>query len=320
MQRIAIVLFISSELLYYLLIAQTGVIEYFSSDIFLIAPLPIGGIIGSLIIFYLKFENKYKITFFLFLQLSMSFLYPDLTFVTLFILGISVGAIGPLMINELKKSTYIELALALCLAYSIGTLLFTYDVSQRGNLSILFSIIAIISTQFLPNIIIRHAKTESYSLLIMVLWIFLDSALFETLSRDLSISIWRDGFTLEIIVFHIIGIIAAFNFKFEKKYNELFIVMLFAFSYLFYFLRESFILSIIYPFVISYYNVVILQTIFRKDLRSISIYMIFIGWLASGGGLFVALENYILFVPIIFLIVILKVLSNSFQNKEIQYV
>lgn len=67
--------------------------------------------------------------------------------------------------------------------------------------------------------------------------------------------------------------------------------MLFALSYLFYFLQEAFILSLVYPFVISYYNVVILQTLIKKDLKTISIYMIFIGWLASGAGLFTALES-----------------------------
>ena len=47
MQRLILILFIASELCYYLLIAQTGVVEYFSSNLFLIAPLPVGGIICS---------------------------------------------------------------------------------------------------------------------------------------------------------------------------------------------------------------------------------------------------------------------------------
>lgn len=47
MPRIALTFFIAFELCYYLLIAQTGIVEYFSSNILLIAPLPLGGIIGS---------------------------------------------------------------------------------------------------------------------------------------------------------------------------------------------------------------------------------------------------------------------------------
>lgn len=54
MQRLILIFFIASELCYYLLIAQTGVVEYFSSNLFLIAPLPIGGIIGSLLVSYIK--------------------------------------------------------------------------------------------------------------------------------------------------------------------------------------------------------------------------------------------------------------------------
>ena len=61
MQRLILILFIASELCYYLLIAQTGVVEYFSSNLFLIAPLPIGGIIGSLLVSYIKINFKNKI-------------------------------------------------------------------------------------------------------------------------------------------------------------------------------------------------------------------------------------------------------------------
>lgn len=103
MQRLILILFIASELCYYLLIAQTGIVEYFSSNLFLIAPLPIGGIIGSLLVSYIKIENKNKISLFLIIQLTMSFLYPNLNILTLFILGMAVGSLAPLIINEIKK-------------------------------------------------------------------------------------------------------------------------------------------------------------------------------------------------------------------------
>ena len=156
----------------------------------------------------------------------------------------------------------------------------------------------------------------------MVLWVFLDSALFEALSRDITISIWRDGFTFQIALFHVIGVFCALFFKIEKNQKSLLILTLFAASYLFYFLREGFILSIVYPFVISYYNVVILQTIAKKDFKTITFYMIFIGWMASGAGLFVALSNLILFVPIILLLAIFKIMLSEYKpnNKEIKYV
>ena len=51
--------------------------------------------------------------------------------------------------------------------------------------------------------------------------------------------------------------------------------------------------------------------------------MIFIGWLASGGGLFVALSNLILFVPVTLLIAIIRVITKDYlpnQTKEIKYV
>ena len=50
--------------------------------------------------------------------------------------------------------------------------------------------------------------------------------------------------------------------------------------------------------------------------------MVFIGWIASGAGLFVALENLILFVPIVLLIALIKIMTREYlpKNKEITYV
>uniref|UniRef100_UPI0040480D97 hypothetical protein n=1 Tax=Aliarcobacter sp. TaxID=2321116 RepID=UPI0040480D97 len=323
MQRLILILFIASELCYYLLIAQTGIVEYFSSNLFLIAPLPIGGIIGSLLVSYIKIENKNKISLFLIIQLLMSFLYPNLNILTLFILGMAVGSLAPLIINEIKKTTFIELGFALSISYVTGTFLFNYDVSQRGFIAIGLTLLTLITSRLLP---VKEEKVDNsstnHSLLLLVLWVFLDSALFESLSRDISISIWRDGFTFEIALFHVIGVVCALYFKIDKNQKELFIITLFALSYLFYFLREAFVLALVYPFVISYYNVVILQTIIKKDFRTITFYMIAIGWMASGAGLFVAIEHLILFVPIILLIVLLKIMTKEYlpNNKEIKYV
>lgn len=318
--QLALIVFISAELCYYLLITQTGIVEYFSSDIIAIAPLPIGGVIGSLLTYYLKISDEKKILLFLVLQLLMSFFYPSLSISMLFILGVSVGALAPLLINELKKATFIDLGFALAISYVIGTSLFNYEAALRGNLAIALTVITLVCSLFLPKEKAEQKEYQEFSLFVMVLWIFLDSALFETLSRDITISIWRDGYSLQIALFHVIGVVTAISYKMEKNQKELFIIILFALSYLFYFLEESLILSIVYPFVISYYNVAILQTIMKKDLKVICIYMIFIGWMASGAGLFIALESLILFVPIIFLLALLKVLnSQQTQNKELNY-
>lgn len=322
MQRLILIFFIASELCYYLLIAQTGIVEYFSSNLFVIAPLPIGGIIGSLLVSYIKIDVKNKISLFLTIQLIMSFLYPDFNFATLFILGFAVGSMAPLIINEIKKATLIELGFALCISYVTGTLLFNYEVNERGIIAIILTTITLVASRFLPTKELSQKSNQEFSLLMMILWVFLDSTLFESLSRDITLSIWRDGFTFQIALFHVIGVFSALYFKIEKNQKSLLIISLFALSYLFYFLREGFILSIIYPVVISYYNVVILQTIVKKDFRTITFYMIAIGWIASGAGLFVALANLILFVPIVLLAIILKMMIGEYKpnNKEIEYV
>lgn len=323
MPKVALTLFIAFELCYYLLIAQTGIVEYFASNIFLIAPLPIGGVIGSLLSFYIKISNQKKITIFLLMQLILTFFYPNFSMALLFLLGISVGALAPLMINELKKATILELGFALSISYGVGTMLFNYDAAKRETIAIIFTLIVLLCSTQLPKLkeLKSNNRFESYSLFIMVLWIFLDSALFETLSRDLNVPIWRGGYSFEIVAFHILGVITALKFKIQKLEKELFIIILFALSYLFYFLQEPLLLSIVYPFVISFYNVTILQSLLKRELKSLAIYMVFIGWAASGLGLFVALENLTLFVPIVFLLSLIKVLNTqseiqSNQSKE----
>ena len=322
MQRLILIFFIACELCYYLLIAQTGVVEYFSSNLFLIAPLPIGGVIGSLLVSYIKIDFRNKISLFLTIQLIMSFLYPNFNMLTLFILGFAVGSLAPLIVNEIKKATLLELGLALSVSYVTGTLLFNYEIEGRGIIAITLTTITLLASRFLPTNEPIKKSNQEFPLLMMVLWVFLDSALFESLSRDITISIWRDGFTFQIALFHVIGVFCALFFKIEKNQKSLFILTLFAASYLFYFLRQGDILSIVYPFVISYYNVVILQTIAKKDFRIITFYMIFIGWMASGAGLLVALSNLILFVPIILLMAIFKIMIGEYKpnNKEIKYV
>ncbi len=68
----------------------------------------------------------------------MTFFYPDYWAIMLFILGISVGALAPLLINELKKASMFELGLALSLSYGVGTFLFNYEPANREYIDNIF--------------------------------------------------------------------------------------------------------------------------------------------------------------------------------------
>lgn len=316
----ALILFVGLELCYYLLIAQTGIVEVFHSDLLVIGYLPIGGVLGSYISSHISLKQKYKIIVLLTLQAVLTLFYPNYNTALLFLLGFSVGGIAPLMIYTLKKAQSIDFILALSLAYTIGTFLFTTIPTDRSLLGIFLSIGALISYIFInksfgQKVVETNKHYIQYPLFFMVFWVFLDSTLFETLSRDIVIPIWRGEYTFEIITFHIIGVIAGMVLKQDYLQKSLTILVLFAISYLFYFLREPLLLSIVYPFVISFYNVAILQSLVtQKSLKKLGLYMIFIGWIASGGGLFVALSELIIFVPLAFLIVFIYIV-----NKESNY-
>ncbi len=312
MRQMALILFVGFELSYYLLIIQTGVTEYLHSDLIRIAPLAFGGILGSFFISFLKNQTKNTITLILLIQLLISYFYPNLSGLMLFILGLSAGAIAPLMLQMLKRASLVGLGASLGLSYSLSTALFNFDVSARGTLALALTALVLLTSRFLPKEAKKSAFQGEHSLLVMSLWIFLDSALFETLSRDTFIPIWRLDMSAEIIFFHLLGIVLALTLKVSQRNREIVTFSLFALSYFLYFTKEALLLAAIYPLVISYYNVLILQTLRQKEFKTISISMIFIAWIASGAGLFVALQNATFIMPIFIIFMLARYIYTTF--------
>ena len=292
------VLFFMSEFCYYLLIAQTGIVEVFGSDVMSFFTLPLGGIIGSLVVHFKvwKFDtDQKKISLFLAIQTLCSLYYPHLNLFTLFFLGLSLGASAPLLIN-LVKGRWHETAVALGLTYALATLLFTYPAALRGTLAILLSLsafgISFFTCKGEKTAILPSQSISTFSIVSMSLWAFLDATLFETLSRSSTISIWRGEQWYIILLFHLIGIISAYFLMKRIKEHNLFISLLFATSYLLYAMNEATLLSMLYPFVISYYNFVIIKRLASLDnVKALGVIMVFTGWLAGGMGLMSALHS-----------------------------
>lgn len=293
---IALSLLLGFELSYYLLIIQTGIVQHFHSDLFKLAPLFFGGVLGTLASGYAwggLSKPIYKIIIALCLQLLLSFLYPVYSVYTLVLLGFSVGMMAPLSIYLFKEHQRKELFFALAIAYSVGTYGFTSLADSREWMALVFTGTALISAFFLLHYKITQVhKTSAFNFktyLPLILWIFLDSNLFETLLRHPSMNIW-DSFTYLIITFHILGLIAAFSMKFKTFHHHLLISILFISSYALSFFEAPLYLSMVYPFTISYYNVIVFTALTKeKNLQKLSLLMVFIGWIASGLGLSLAL-------------------------------
>ena len=317
-------LFVASEFCYYLLIAQTGIVEVFHSDIQAFFTLPLGGVLGSLVVYrsfgWLNSDER-KIIFFVGLQGLCSLFYPSLNLVVLGLLGISLGMSAPLLI-KLTKGRYTEIAIALGITYAIATALFTYEPSLRGNLAIALSCVAFVCSFFLNRLPEHSLKNESlsiYAVLSMAVWAYLDANLFETLSRSVDISIWRAETWHIILVFHLVGMGVAYLFRdILKEHHSFIIVLLFAMSYMLYAAREAVLLSIVYPFVISYYNFVILKRLSKLgNLRLLGMIMVFTGWIVGGGGLMSALFGYT-YVGVVFICILLCVEIYHFLYQTSQ--
>jgi len=293
----ALVMLLGFELSYYLLIVQTGVTQFMHSDIIALFPLFFGGVLGTYLSgrkWELLASPIHKISFALALQLILSFFYPNFNVFTLFLLGISVGAVAPLSVYIFKQKQILELVFGLGIAYAIGTYFFTSYVDSRTEMAIIFSLVALMSAIVLKGYDLKKESSDSNLSMkvcfLPMLWIFLDSHLFESLLRNSALDIWSYNTSL-IIMFHLIGLVAAYFMR-KNAYQQHMIGFLFVCSYLFASFESLVFLAVVYPFVISYYNVVVFSTLIKENnLYRLSIAMVFIAWLASGAGLGLALTK-----------------------------
>jgi len=299
-ESIALVMLLGFELSYYLLIVQTGLAQHFHSNLISLFPLFMGGVAGTILSgqAWGKLVNPvHKVILALSMQLVLSFLYPDYNAFTLGILGLSVGIMAPLSIYLFKQNQKIELFIALAVAYSVGTYSFTTYAETRGTMAVGFTLISLVSALFLKDYKVQtqeNKESSSKSFLMylpLMFWIFLDSNLFETLSRDTGLDIWSHQ-TYTIIIFHLLGLVGAYFIKLSEVKQHFIIAGLFVASYALAYLESTIALAMVYPFAISYYNVVVFTALTKEmSLNRLSCVTVFIAWIASGIGLALALSG-----------------------------
>lgn len=282
-------------MLYYLLIAQTGVVGVFDSHIHDLYTLPIGGVIGALLSAYWRHREVRRELYFLFgAQIVISWFYPNYSLGILLALGFVVGYTTPLMLYVFGTQNRLHLAVGLGIAYAVGTAFYTYPFAERDIIAVILPLISVVALRFARLRSVPRPETKRFdwqSVAVMMLWIFADSALFETLSRSGDMDIWRD-YTVLIITSHLFGVFLAYRYGHELLSQTRVIWALFAVSYLFYWIKQPVLLSVVYPIVISYYNVLLFQKLIgMKDIRLIALSMIGVGWVAASAANGVALEH-----------------------------
>jgi hypothetical protein len=294
----ALALLLGFELSYYLLIVQTGITEHYHSDLLKLFPLFVGGVAGTILSgqSWGKISNPmHKIFIALSLQLLLSFLYPQYNAFTLGLLGVSVGLMAPLSIYLFKAHQRYELLFGLAIAYTVGTNAFHVFADNRESMAVVFSVITLGSALVLYRYKVdQEAEAHSRSFIAylpLMLWILLDSTLFETLSRHEGLMIWSEK-TYTITLFHLLGLLGAHMIRVNEMKQHMIIALLFIGSYSLSYLEWATALAMIYPFTISYYGVIVFVTLSKvNSLQKLSCLMVFIGWIASGLGLAIALSK-----------------------------
>ncbi len=277
----------AAEFAYYLLILQTAVIPIFEKNFLALSFIPIGAVFGVVFTVFMKNEIS-LLQISLFIQTIMMFFYPNYGYLDLFILGFLSSITVTILI--FMVSDIFLIALSLGISYAIGTLFIGVDIYNRGDIAVLLSLMALFFSLFqnqkAAKKFARPAFKEAFEIF---LWIFLDSLLFEMLIRDDSVGIWgREEFIYPIILFHIVGIFIGY-FLLKKKYFSFLVLILFGISYLFFIFKEQNMLCVVYPIVISMYNVKILQKMSRMSYELVAFFAMIL-WFASSSGLFLAVN------------------------------
>ncbi len=316
--EIAFLALFASEFTFYLLILQTGIVEYHHSVMSEIWMVPVGGIMGIIISVFLYKDREWFIPLLLFIQLLLSFNYADSSGFELFGFGLISGLTAPMLIARVNHFWVVVVALGL--SYSYGTYYFDVVASDRGGIALFLSAVALLSSLF-AQMKEKKEKIEFISMFSVgsiFLWLLLDASLFETLSRDSMMRLWGDeAFTYNIIIFHIIGLIVAYKAR-DSKYNDIALLSLFVVAYTLYSFEWQFGLSVVYPFVISYYNVIILRALVNLPYALLAVMALSL-WGASGLGLLVALGGEFGVAWAILLALILKMVwESSYMRTSIQ--
>jgi hypothetical protein len=307
---IAFLLLFTAEFTYYLLILQTGIVEYHHSDISEIWMIPLGGILGIIASIFLYTMRHWLIPSLLFVQLLISFDYTVANGFELFILGVISGLTAPILIAHIDKFWVVLVSLAL--SYSFGTYVFEVVAIERTNIALILSSVALLASFFsqMNRSNTKKGKISLYSMGNVFLWLLLDASLFETISRDSVMQLWGEASFVWIIIFsHIVGLYVAFRFR-NLQHNDKVLIGLFFITYLTYESNLPWALSIVYPFVISYYNVIILQKLISLSYVNLAVVSLSL-WGASGLGLFIALSHSFLIAWIV-----LFLLAFNYVNRH----
>ena len=290
-----LVIVLSSQLLYYLLIAQTGVVGAFDSHIHDLYTLPIGGVIGALASAIWRHHGlKQELCFLFGIQMMISWFYPNYSLGMLFALGFVVGYTTPLLLYIFGSQGKLQLSLGLAISYAIGTALYTYPFMERDDIAVVLPLISVAALRFTQLKGVEHKQYPHFPwklVGVMMLWIFADSALFETLSRSGDMDIWSE-YTLLIITSHLAGVYLAYRYGDGLVKQSPIILGLFLVSYFLFWVKEPLFLAVIYPVVISYYNVLLFYKLIQMgNIRTIALSMIGVGWIAASAANAVALEH-----------------------------
>jgi hypothetical protein len=287
----AFLLLFAAEFTYYLLILQTGIVTYHHSRISEIWMVPAGGILGIVLSIFVYEKRRWLLPALLLLQLLLSYDYASANVVELFLLGLISGLTAPMLIYRIDRLLIAVAALGL--SYMFGTAVFSVDASHRTGIALMLSLVAFGTSLFAQPYrekSIMQNSVSPYTMGSFFLWLLLDAALFETLSRDPLMHIWGvEAFTPVIILTHLFGLAVAYRFR-ESRYTDVSLLLLFVAAYASYTLGDRLVLSLVYPFVISYYNVQILYRL--KSLGYIPVAVVSLSlWGASGLGLIIAING-----------------------------
>ena len=159
----------ASEFTYYLLILQTGIINYHHSLFTEIWMIPVGGILGIIASVTLNNKKRWLMPLFLLMQLLLSFHYSTANVLELFLLGVLSGLTAPMLIARIN--TFWVVIASLALSYAFGTYMFDVEASNRTDIALFLSLLALIAS-LAPHTFANTVKIKFFIFMMLVIFFY----------------------------------------------------------------------------------------------------------------------------------------------------
>ena len=286
--NLLVLVVVSTQILYYLLMAQIAFTTISALHPLALYALGLGGILGS--IFSASWNHDASKTELIYIfsgEIILSSFYPDLSFGTIFFLGLLLGYVMPILIYSFSNQSKKLLALSVVLALGFGLLLFTNVDAERSFLGVILPLGSLVALYYSKNSLEEYYQDEKIKRLLLIAMMFVviaDTLLYKLLNALPGVNVW-DRYQWIILAFYVFGGYLAYWFPKKILFKIIITGFTFAIASIALWYKQPLISVSIYSLGVGFYYVTFFFYLAeRQNIRIIGILLLWIGWGALIGA------------------------------------